>query len=605
VADEWYLFDGARQLGPLGLAELKSLLRIGQSGVLVWRDGLTGWVAPADVPELSAPSKPPPVPVIPHDRTIPVDQAATPAASDTATDPPRTNRFNFIARNWRGEYPIAVTYWGFGVLSSVLVGIVAALATFVFRAGVGYEPWPIFLSTVSMWVATLAISTWQTIGVWRSANRHIMQRGRLNKSSPWAWLAKLAVLLGALQVIRIFLVAGWPQLVETGRMSFLGDPDVAAYSIRVMRNGTEAEIAGGFKYGLTNDFSRTLDASPEIRIVHLDSLGGRIGEAEKLNKLIKDKKLDTYVATKCLSACTLAFAGGTRRILRQGAVLGFHAPTFPGISASELADATRDQRDIFLAAGFDGKFIDQALATPNSQLWKPTPDILLQAGVITSLADGTDYALSGVGGSITKEALAKLLVQSHPLLESLKVKYPGDYDAVVQAYYDGFAGGRTGIDATAAGRALLETILKKLRPLAEDSVLAELSAVYADQYAALGARNPALCYQYAADAGRVAASDIPETLLERESDINKRVVETATSRAALDSAEAEKLRNKIRIILASKGVKRDQLDLLREGPPPPAKYADYCLAAAARFREIGKLPQAEAGILMRETLANH
>jgi uncharacterized protein DUF4339 len=602
VADEWYLFNGARQLGPLGLAELKSLLRIEQSGVLVWRDGLTGWVAPADVPELSAPSKPPSLPVVPKKQATPEDQTA-PAPSVTATEPTKTNRFNFIARNWRGEYPIAVTYWGFGVLASVLVGIVAALATFVFHAGIGYEPRAIFLSTVAMWLATLAISTWQTVGVWRSANRHIMQRGRLNKSSPWAWLAKLAVLLGALQVIRIFFTAGWPQLVETGRMSFLGDPDVPAYSIRVMRNGTEAEIAGGFKYGLTGDFSNALDASPQIRIVHLDSLGGRIGEAEKLNKLIRDRNLDTYVSAKCLSACTLAFAGGTRRILRQGAVLGFHAPTFPGISASELADATRDQRDIFLAAGFDGKFIDQALATPNSQLWKPTPDILLQAGVITSLADGNDYALAGLGGSLTKEALAKLLVQSHPLLESLKAKYPRDYDAVVQAYTDGFAGGHTGIDATAAGRALLETILKKLRPQADDSVLAELSAVYADQYAALGVRNPALCYQYAADAGRVTASDIPEALLERENDISKRVVETAASREPFDTTQAEKLRNKIRIILASKGVKRDQIDLLREGPPPAAKYADYCLAAAARFREISKLPPAEAGILMRETLA--
>lgn len=603
MADQWYLFDGARQLGPLGLAELKSLLRIGQTGVLVWRDGLKDWVAPADLPELSAPSKPPPLPAIPEDRTTP---ASTPAATNVATDPPPPNRFNFIARNWRGEYPIAVTYWGFGVLSGVLVGIVAVLATFVFRAGTGYEPWAIFLSTLSMWAATLVISTWQTVGVWRSANRHIMQRGRLNKSSPWAWLAKLAVLLGALQVIRIFLTAGWPQLVETGRMSFLGDPDVAAYSIKVMRNGTEAEIVGGFKYGLTNDFSRALDASREIRIVHLDSLGGRIGEAEKLSKLIRDKHLDTYVSTKCLSACTLAFAGGTRRILRQGAVLGFHAPTFPGISERELADANRDQREIFLTAGFDGKFVDQALATPNAQLWKPTSDVLLQAGVITSLSDGIDYALAGLGNSLTRDQLAKRLAQSHPLLDSLKAKYPNDYAAVVQAYGDGFAGGRTEIEATAAGRALVETILKKLRPQADDSVLAELSAVYADQYAALGAKNPALCYQYATGAnnGQVAASDIPQALLEREADIDKRVVETATSRAPFDSAQAEKLRNKIRIILASKGVKREQIDLLKEGAPSASKNADYCLAAAARFREISKLPPAEAGILMRDTLAD-
>jgi len=43
-------------------------------------------------------------------------------------------------------------------------------------------------------------------------------------------------------------------------MSFLDDPDIPAYSIRVMRNGTEAEITGGFKYGLTDDFVKILNA---------------------------------------------------------------------------------------------------------------------------------------------------------------------------------------------------------------------------------------------------------------------------------------------------------------------------------------------------------
>ncbi|MFX7559753.1 hypothetical protein ABTJ75_18850, partial [Acinetobacter baumannii] len=87
-----------------------------------------------------------------------------------------------------------------------------------------------------------------------------------------------------------------------------------------MNDGREAEIAGGIKYGLTRDFERLLDAQPGIRVVHLDSVGGRIGEGKKLNALIRARGLDTYVEANCMSACTLAFAGGTQRILRRGAV---------------------------------------------------------------------------------------------------------------------------------------------------------------------------------------------------------------------------------------------------------------------------------------------
>jgi hypothetical protein len=43
----------------------------------------------------------------------------------------------------------------------------------------------------------------------------------------------------------------------------------------------------------------------------------------------------------------------------------------------ELAEASKDQKDIFLAAGFDEKFVDRALSTPNTTVWKPASADLL------------------------------------------------------------------------------------------------------------------------------------------------------------------------------------------------------------------------------------
>ena len=117
--------------------------------------------------------------------------------------------------------------------------------------------------------------------------------------------------------INTLLKDGAPQIIETWRIAFQNDPGIPDYSIRVMRDGTEAEIVGGLKYGLADDFVKILGASRHVKIVHLDSTGGRLGEGEKLYEIIRSRGLTTYVSSKCMSACTLAFAGGRERYLRE------------------------------------------------------------------------------------------------------------------------------------------------------------------------------------------------------------------------------------------------------------------------------------------------
>jgi hypothetical protein len=508
---------------------------------------------------------------------------------------------NFIAMNWRGEFSLATSYWLFGFLGNLFVTFLAVAVVAIFQSDGGYQPKLIFTSIAIVWICIVAVAIWQSVGVWRSADRYIKARILLGKKSPWAVLAKLAVFVGILRVVGAFLSSGWPQLLEAGRMSFLDDPDIPAYSIRVMRNGTEAEIAGGFKYGLTDDFLKILSASQQIKVVHLDSVGGRIGEAIKLNKVIRDRGLDTYVSSRCISACTVAFAGGQRRILRNGATLGFHAPYFPGMTKGQLAESSSDQRAVFAAAGFDKNFTDHALSTPNTELWKPASSVLLQAKVITSISDGSDFAMSGVGTSLTKDDFGAMLSRALPLMESLKRRFPRDYDAVVQVYYESFESGKSQVDSVAAGREKLLTTLKKLRPTADDIVLSDIAAVYADQYMALGSRDPALCYQYASGMGNsVDPSEIPPDLLARENEVNRRVVETAIVRTADDPKAVEAAWNKVRAGMKRKGFGTEQLGLLSAANAPAEKYGEYCSVATALFREITKLSGNDAGMVMRD-----
>ena len=90
------------------------------------------------------------------------------------------------------------------------------------------------------------------------------------------------VVVATLNLLRVFVQAGVPELTEGTRMAFLDDPVLPPYSMRMMRDGTEAEIAGGFKYGLARDAETLFASAPQLRVGHLNSAGGRIGEAIKL-----------------------------------------------------------------------------------------------------------------------------------------------------------------------------------------------------------------------------------------------------------------------------------------------------------------------------------
>jgi len=355
---------------------------------------------------------------------------------ETPLDPNRRN--NFIARYWRGEYSLGISYWLFGFIGNIAVAFLAVSIVMLFQTDRGYEPRAIFGSLTCVWLLIIAFTVWQVTGVWRSANRLIARRQKVGKRAGWATVAKVVVVLGLLNSIGTFFKSGFPQLLETTEMAFLDDPNIPPYSIRVMRNGTEAEITGGFKYGLTDDFSKVLKASRQIKVVHLDSLGGRVGEAFKLNSVLRAQGVDTYVSNECYSACTIAFAAGRNRFIRSGAVLGFHAPAFPGMTTIELQDAALDQKRLFIDAGFNRKFVDKALSTPSSEIWKPSADLMAAADVITGLSDGTDFAVSGFGGDVSKEGMANALAGALPLLKALKEKFPKDYDGVISTYYDDY-----------------------------------------------------------------------------------------------------------------------------------------------------------------------
>jgi hypothetical protein len=303
-----------------------------------------------------------------------------------------TVRFaNVLTRYWRGEFPLWVSCWVVGVIGGLVISFVPAIVVGVFTADKGYNPSSIFFVSAAVWVVVFTIAAWQAVGLWRSATRYAAaplprhDDKAAESALLWSALARLVVIVGLTSLLATFGTEWLPQLRELYKIAFFDDPDIPPYSITIARDGTEAEIVGGFKYGLTDDFAAITKSARHIKVVHLDSAGGRLGEAERLFTLIRERGLNTYVSSKCFSACTLAFAGGRERVLKRGAALGFHKADFPGVSENEFDSL---QQKVFTTAGFDSRFIERALSTPHKELWTPSPDVLLAAGVITGVSDG-------------------------------------------------------------------------------------------------------------------------------------------------------------------------------------------------------------------------
>jgi hypothetical protein len=536
------------------------------------------------------------------------DPAAVPPPDPVFPDPLPSvvapNRSgNFIVRHWRGEYSLPVSYWLVGFLVSIVSLVVLKAIGPALTANLDYDPTRIFVELALLWIGVVSVTTWQFVGIWRSATHYAARRRRDGRGTVWAVLAKIAVVLGVLNSTVQFTRAGVPQFRETFKMAFLGDPAMPAYSLRVMRDNSEIEITGGLKFGLTEDFEKTLREFPRIHVVHLNSVGGRVGEAAKLYHAIRDKGLITYVDAACLSACTVAFAAGRERWIAPTGQLGFHGPAFPGFNAAGLASAVTMQKTLMVASGFDPAFVDRALAVPNTQIWKPTPQELTAAHVITAVSDGGQFAISGFAPGITAEQMGEQYARFLPVLAAIKARLPDEYRSIISLLYDDYSAGATRDAVVADARRRLFPLIARYRAMADDSVLIDVADLIIDQYTALNQSDPALCYQYASTGINAAVlKQMPAPLIKRELALEQRIIETAARRAPVDEQQTKALWRVVGIALTA-SFSPDQIAIVRAPHVVPGQYAEYCAVTSGMLRAIVALPPSDAGILLRSMFA--
>jgi hypothetical protein len=420
---DWYAARDAETYGPFTTERMLAGVRQGElrRDDLVWRKGMPYWRPAADVPEIwqtpsspPPPSGPPPLPSAPSPSREPetlqtvVRDDSTPGNDPTdgasETHLKATPRAGFVLRHWRGELTLAQAYWVVGFLLT-LGAVLASNAFGAWLEQARLSPVALGLVLTSFLSLLCALTIWQLVGIWRAAGNHMRSTGR----TLWGSLARLAVVIGTMRAIADFSLVIGPMLSEGVNLA-TGKDNVVPYRLRLLRNGTELELAGGMSYGTADALKNLLDAAPAVKVVHLNSEGGWINEGHEIYRIVRRRRLATYTSADCVSACTIAFLGGSQRYLSAKARLGFHSSSFGTLDQRRLPEINADLRRMLYAHGVPSWFIDKALSTSSISMWYPTHRELIDAKIVTRIVDPDRFGMSGIGDWRNKEALERGLL---------------------------------------------------------------------------------------------------------------------------------------------------------------------------------------------------
>jgi hypothetical protein len=433
---EWYVARGGQTYGPFSLDVMRKGVRDGEllADDFVWSATMPDWSRASQIPDLwgsqtdehnernesgSASESVEPVAVAPS-----TNMAGVPTSS------------NFIIRHWRGELSLGRSYWLVGCFANIglillghAVGKILAWADFDPRTSSAL--FAAFLAFVCVFVV------WQVVGIWRSAGRHIDLTGR----RFWAIAARLVVILSTIRGGVDFTNIIWPMFSEFSKVA-IGVDDTPAHELRLLRGATEVELSGGMPFGTASALKTLLDAAPTVKVIHLNSFGGRVSEGYEIYKLIRGHQLITYTSTNCVSACTIAFLAGAERLLASEGKLGFHSANLGGLDERVLPEINDNIRQTLREHGVAPWFIEKSLSTRGDSVWYPTHGEMLEAKVVTKIVDSDQFGLSGIGGWKDRDTIERRLGEL-PVFAVIKENDPEGFKVLASQYSAGVQAGRS------------------------------------------------------------------------------------------------------------------------------------------------------------------
>lgn len=301
----------------------------------------------------------------------------------------------YIRDHWRGGHSFAWSFW---------VNLVLLRAAIFWLEGFTGPPFlddpHLFLPATIAFFAVfhVIVFAWQAVGVLRAGDRYLADLGT-PILVPAACVGIMAcAILTSVSAFGI-LQALFAERTDTILAEEWEHERAGRYELTLGDGGRLIRLTGDFEHGLTNNLASLLRNNPGVEGIVLSSDGGYVAEGRGVARLIRERRLDTYVFAVCKSACATAFIGGEARMLGASGRLGFHQywldRSIPAWIIDPQAEQRKDAR-FFRQQGIEAAFLERLFDKPHQEIWYPTADELIEAGVVQEILGDDPAGAAGV-----------------------------------------------------------------------------------------------------------------------------------------------------------------------------------------------------------------
>ena len=323
----------------------------------------------------------------------------------------------YFRRHWHGQLSLGTSFWVNNILLSYPAGLaIGALAAWITLTGDHLRGGG--LAVLVAYPLLLVFNTWCIVGCWRAATAYSDSGG----AGLWSGLAKLLMFLGALNTLFALFFDFAPNAPGYLRMARGIDP-IGHLSVMLSSDGSRLLLKGPIGSGDAQRLQALVPSTSAVRVVELDSPGGRLKEGERIAAWVRAQAWHTRTVGACESACTLVHMAGTKRQVLPGAKLGFHRASSGSYNPMLDKLANLELTRIYREAGLSESFLQRTLATPASRMWHPSRNELIGADLIHVPPRPLDVDLPS--GANPGAADYAALMQGNDAWLAMEARWPG------------------------------------------------------------------------------------------------------------------------------------------------------------------------------------
>ncbi len=290
----------------------------------------------------------------------------------------------YIIAHWRGKLSLAISFWVNGFLVNL---VFSPVWTVLESTDIGPYSRPSWteVATLSVFaIGGVTVTTWQLVGIWRSAGRHIKETNRIF----WAWAARFSVILGFLGVVGTTITFAIAVKTQTQLVTglLMGD-----YSVSLVED-TDIRLEGDISFDAVDEVRNLLHSNDGVEVLALDSAGGLVGAAFELVELVEERQLTVLAMGECISACTMPLLASQAATAVVGTVIGFHRwSQFVEADTEAQNEMDKDLRQFLIDHGVDRDTRLKILAADPEDLWTPTLQELTERKLIRYVFDTDNW----------------------------------------------------------------------------------------------------------------------------------------------------------------------------------------------------------------------